>query len=56
MNLVVSGKHTLEQLESWVREKFSAVPNKDIKVPDLGLPAHPFQQEHLGVISKFHPI
>lgn len=36
MNLVVIGKHSIAQLESWVREKFSAVPNKDIVVPDLG--------------------
>jgi len=42
MNLVVAGKHSLEQLETWVRTKFSAVPNKNLTVPELGLPQHPF--------------
>jgi len=56
MNLVVSSKHSLEQLEAWVIEKFTAVPNKDLKVPDLGQPSHPFPPERLGVITKFHPI
>jgi len=55
MDLVVSSKHSLEQLEAWVTEKFTAVPNKDLKVPDLGQPSHPFPPERLGVITKFHP-
>jgi insulysin len=56
MNLVVTGKHSMEQLEAWVREKFTAVPNKDIVVPDLGMPVHPFPEDRLGVISRFQPI
>ena len=53
MNLVVSGKHTIQQLEAWVIEKFSAVPNKDLALPDLGKPHHPFPADRLGVITKF---
>jgi insulysin len=56
MNLVVAGKHSIQQLESWVVEKFSAVPNKDLELPDYSKPVHPFPSEKLGVITKFQPI
>lgn len=56
MNLVVSGKHTIDQLEAWVKQKFSAVKNIDIELPDLGLPVHPFPADRRAVLSKFQPI
>ena len=42
MNLVLISKHSLEQLEQWVVELFSAVPNKNVIVPDLSQPKMPF--------------
>ena len=48
MELVVTGKHTLEQLEKWVVEMFSAVENKEVVVPNLGEPKMPFDESNLG--------
>lgn len=56
MNLVVTGKHSVDQLEQWIREKFAAVPNKDITVPDLSLPVHPFPADHLGKLNRVNPV
>lgn len=36
MKLCISGKHSIEQLEKWAIQMFSAVENKDVEVPDLG--------------------
>jgi len=47
MDLVITGKHSIEQLEKWVQEKFSSVENKNVIVPDYGLPVKPFNEENL---------
>jgi insulysin len=47
MTLSVYSRHDIELLEKWVTEKFSAVENKEVVVPDLGSPA-PFPKENLG--------
>lgn len=56
MNLVVTGKHSIDQLEKWVIEKFSAVENKNVELPNLGLPKMPFTHENLGIFNRFRPI
>lgn len=56
MKLTVIGNHSLETLESWVREMFADVPNKDVKVPALDEPLKPFAPECLGQMVRFVPI
>jgi insulysin len=56
MELVVTGKHTLEYLEKWVTEMFSAVENKDVVEPNLGEPKHPFTHDNLSTLIRFKPI
>lgn len=56
MNLVVTGKHTIDQLEQWVLEKFSPVVNKDVELPDYSKPRMPYDKENLGKIVKWRPI
>ena len=48
MNLVLYGKHSLEQLEEWAVSLFSPVPNKNVEHPDLSLPRKPFDESNLG--------
>ena len=55
MTLTVLSNNKGEDLEKWVREKFSQVPNKNVVVPDLGNPA-PFTPDHLGKFITFVPI
>mmetsp|Transcript_21921 Transcript_21921/g.21111 ORF Transcript_21921/g.21111 Transcript_21921/m.21111 type:complete len:174 (+) Transcript_21921:489-1010(+) len=55
MKLVVSSKYEIEKLESWVRSLFSAVPNKQLVVPNLGEPV-PFDEKNLGQLFKYVPI
>lgn len=50
MKLVISGKHSLDQLEQWAVEKFSLVVNKNVVVPDLGKPVVPFTVSNLATI------
>ena len=38
MKLCVNGNHTIENMEKWVREMFSKVPNKNVQVPALDSP------------------
>jgi insulysin len=47
MTLTVYSRHEIDKLEKWVTDKFSAVENKEVVVPDLGSPA-PFPKENLG--------
>ena len=35
MTLALHSKHSLDDMEAWVKEGFSNVVNKDVKVPDL---------------------
>ena len=55
MTLSISGKHSLDDLEKWATEKFTAVENKDVVVPDLGIPA-PYSSDRCGKLVKFVPI
>ena len=55
MNLTVSGKHDLSMLEDWVVEKFSPIQNKEVVLPDLGVP-NPYPNENLGKLVKFVPV
>jgi insulysin len=55
MTLVVAGDHSLEELETWVTTKFSLIENKNVVVPDLGVPA-PYGPEQLGKIIKYKPV
>lgn len=55
MTLTVTGKHELADLEKWATDKFSAVKNYDVVVPDLGDP-NPYPKEHLGKLVKFVPV
>lgn len=43
MTLAVSSRHSIEDLENWVKSKFSSVENKQVIVPNLGEPA-PFPE------------
>ena len=56
MNLVVSGNHSIKQLEQWVQEKFDSIKNKEVKLPDLSYPKMPFTPENLGVLVCFKPV
>ena len=57
MNMVISGNHSLDQLQEWVTSKFNAVPNKDVVLPDLSKPAPPFTVgENLSKIVRFKPV
>ena len=56
MHLVVTGKHSVDQLEDWVVSKFSEVINKDVVPPDYSKPAVPFDTENRGQIAKWRPI
>jgi len=56
MKLTVLGKHTLDQMQAWAIEMFSAVPNKNVVLPDLGAPAAPYTQANLGKIQRMRPI
>ena len=48
MHLVVTGKHTVEELEHWIISKFSDVVNKDVVLPDYSKPCLPFDAENMG--------
>lgn len=43
MTLTISSRHPIEDLENWVKSKFSSVENKQVIVPNLGEPA-PFPE------------
>jgi insulysin len=56
MKLCISANHSLETMESWVREMFAGVPNKNVTPAKLDEPLKPFTPECLGQILKFIPI
>ena len=39
MHLVVISNHSIADMEKWASEKFSAIKNFDVEVPNLGDPA-----------------
>ena len=56
MKLVVTGRHTIAQLEEWVISKFSDVPNKNIERPDFSKMVKPFDETNLSQMFKWRPI
>lgn len=56
MNLVISGKHSIEQMEQWTIEKFGPVENKDVVVPSYTEPILPFTDVTTGKLVKLQPI
>jgi len=56
MNLVLYGKHSLEQLESWATSLFSGVHNKNVTLPDYSKPQHAFDSSNLGQFLRYQPI
>jgi insulysin len=45
MKLCISGNHSLETMEGWVRDMFSKVQNKTVTPPKLDEPLKPFTPE-----------
>ena len=56
MNLVLYGKHSLEQLEEWATTLFTDVINKNVEVPDLSKPCMPFDSANMGQVAKYQPV
>ena len=56
MNLVIIGKHSLEQLEQWAVSLFSGVENKNVEVPDLTQPIMPFDSSNMGQCVRYKPV
>eukprot|EP01124_Arcella_intermedia_P016527 TRINITY_DN23144_c0_g1_i1.p1 TRINITY_DN23144_c0_g1~~TRINITY_DN23144_c0_g1_i1.p1 ORF type:complete len:973 (+),score=184.03 TRINITY_DN23144_c0_g1_i1:70-2919(+) len=54
MKLAVLGKEDLDTLEKWVREKFSAIKNKNIQVPTFQ--GEPFPPKYLGFRQHYVPV
>ena len=54
MTLVVTGKHSLANLEKWVTEKFGPIVNKHVKLPSFAL--NSFRREDLGKLVRFKPV
>ncbi|KAJ3128998.1 Insulinase (Peptidase M16) [Nowakowskiella sp. JEL0407] len=50
MFLTVVKKESLDELETWVNEKFSGIKNKDVPVP--AFPGKPFTNKELGKILR----
>ena len=55
MTLTVSSRHSIDDVENWVKSKFSSVENKQVTVPDLGEPV-PFPEQNLGKFIRYVPI
>ena len=47
MKLCVSSNHSIEKLEEWTRSFFSSVENKEVVVPHLDEPIHPFKGDNV---------
>lgn len=54
MKLCVYGKEDLDTLQSWVVEKFSKVPNKNLPRPSV--PSDPYGPEELSKLVQMIPI
>ncbi len=54
MKLVVLGKDSLDQLETWVEEMFSKVLNKNVEKPVFE--GHPMTKVECGRILKINPV
>ncbi|RLN64163.1 hypothetical protein BBJ29_000370 [Phytophthora kernoviae] len=58
MKLVVCGENTLDELEEWVTESFSAIPNKQVAVLNFASSGPPFGAEGAGApfLCKIVPL
>ncbi|WP_250657718.1 insulinase family protein [Alkalimarinus coralli] len=54
MKLVVLGKEPISQLEAWVSEKFSQIPNKNTSAPKFDMPM--FKEGSLPSLLQVSPI
>jgi len=50
MALVVIGKESLDELEALVKLLFSAIPNKNVKLPDW--PGLPWTEKQKGTLIR----
>jgi secreted Zn-dependent insulinase-like peptidase len=55
MTITLSSKHTLHDLEKWVRSKFSAVKNQNIIVPKLN-EVTPYPVNRMSKLARFVPV
>lgn len=55
MTVSVAAKFSLDQLEAWVTEKFTAVKNFEVELPDLSEPK-PYPTEYCGKYFKYVPV
>ena len=55
MCLAVNSRHSLEDLEKWVTEKFSPVVNNEVVLPDLGSPP-PYTKDNQSKLIKYVPV
>jgi insulysin len=53
MKLVIYGKNPVDELESWTKELFSNIENKDIEAPSYK--ELPYAKENTGKIIRFVP-
>ena len=54
MKLAVYGSESLDVMQKWVEEKFSAIPDKSLSSPRF--PSDPYRQEQLGKILEVVPV
>jgi secreted Zn-dependent insulinase-like peptidase len=55
MTMTISSRHDLDQLEEWVKDKFSPIENKEVVLPNLGDP-DPYPENNLGKLVKLVPV
>ena len=55
MDLCVYGRFSIETLEKWITEKFSAVENKNVEIPLFNDPLI-YPAENLGKLIKYVPV
>jgi len=55
MSLCLIGNHGVDQLEQWVKSKFTDIANKEVVLPDLCSP-EPFPLEYRGRLIRQVPI
>lgn len=55
MTLALTSKHSLDEMEAWVKDGFSNVENKEVVVPNL-VEVDPFQADQMGRLVKMVPI
>eukprot|EP00512_Aurantiochytrium_limacinum_P014203 CAMPEP_0171572964 /NCGR_PEP_ID=MMETSP0961-20121227/4470_1 /TAXON_ID=87120 /ORGANISM="Aurantiochytrium limacinum, Strain ATCCMYA-1381" /LENGTH=1056 /DNA_ID=CAMNT_0012127979 /DNA_START=31 /DNA_END=3198 /DNA_ORIENTATION=- len=56
MRLVVLGRESLEQLQEWVTDLFSPIPNTRIPPPSYGSTEGPLTRKEMGRVLKMVPV